>query len=262
VHAFHAPGTCPSFRHLGNIAPLVFARYVPFRLEQSVLVWSSAVSALLLSIVGTVLVLPFSSGVRILAVILESLLYGLTASAQTVYLYQCLNRGTAPRSRAGILKLTFTLGPMAAVVGSLGSQWILNHGVKRFAYPFDFGFLYFFGAACMAVLALAATRFQLVPIEEERRPGLFAYLCASIREFRASRPLSNLWLSYSLWYASLAVVSNLSLYVQQAIGREPRFIVGAALALRFSGKALAGFIAGSLAQNRGFRAPLISFAHS
>src|SRR5215471_2493954 len=69
---------------LGNIAPLLFARYVPFRLEQSVLVWSSAVSAVLLSIVGTILVLPFSSSVRILAVILESLLYGLTAAAQTV----------------------------------------------------------------------------------------------------------------------------------------------------------------------------------
>ena len=98
-------------------------------------------TAALLATVCMLLVFPVTDRVRIAAVIGHGVIQGLSSSVAFVYMWQCLKRGTTLDGRARALKLTFTVGPIAAVGGSLGAQFVLNHGIPAFEYPYDFAFL-------------------------------------------------------------------------------------------------------------------------
>ena len=67
------------------------------------------------------------------------------------------------------------------MAGSLGAQFILNRGVPGLEYPYDFALLYFIGMACLGVVALAAGRFELTPLAEERSVPFLRYLAEGKR---------------------------------------------------------------------------------
>jgi len=243
---------------VGSVAPVFASRFIPFRHERAVIVWSAALGSLLLALVGCVLILPFSNAVSIAVVVSQSLIYGLASSVQMVYLYQCLNRGTSERGRAKALKLSFSLGPIAAVIGSLSAQYIVNSEARVLRYPYDFASLYFFGALCMIGVAIAGACYRIRPLEEEVRPAFVRYMWQTFRGFFGLRSLLFLWLAYVFWYSGISSTPNLSLYTKQVLGTEPEALVGIILALRFGFKALSGYVQGTFAQIWGPRSPLIS----
>ncbi len=186
---------------LGQIAPLFFSWLVPHRYEQRVVIWANAMTALLLGCVMLTLLLPVSNGSRILAVVLQGLLQGLSGSVSLVFMVHCLRRGTTPEGRALALKKTYTAGPVTAVAGSLGAQYLLGSG--KLSYPLDFAFIYAVGALCVVGVAVSSTRFVLPPVDEEPRTGLVAYLTAAAKQFFDDRQLRRLWAAYALWWCTL-----------------------------------------------------------
>src|SRR5262249_50270455 len=112
----------------GHFAPLVLSSWVRHRKVRAVTVAAHAVTATLLAVVCALLVLPVPDPVRLGAVIGHGLVQGFSGSIANVYLWQCLGRGTTPEGRAHALKLTYSLGPVAAVAGSLGAQFVLAGG--------------------------------------------------------------------------------------------------------------------------------------
>ena len=125
----------------GSFAPFFFSWFVPYRAVRTVVVAAYWSTAALLATVCILLVFPVTDRVRIAAVIGHGVIQGLSSSVAFVYMWQCLKRGTTLDGRARALKLTFTVGPIAAVGGSLGAQFVLNHGIPAFEYPYDFAFL-------------------------------------------------------------------------------------------------------------------------
>jgi MFS family permease len=241
----------------GAVASFVLAWLLPHRLERTVLVCANLVTAASMTIVCVTLFLPFSNLVRIVAVITQGLIQGFSSNVAQVYSYQCMGRGTTVKGRGFGMRLAFTFGPLFAVMGSLGAQFVLNGGIRALPYPYDFGFLYLVAIPCSAMVALLSSRYHLDPIPEEPdRPGFLRYLMESVRSFARERPLVLLWFGYLLWYFTLNAMSNLSLYTREAVGRDPKELSGIIMALRFGFKALGGFVLGGIAIRWGVRAPL------
>jgi Na+/melibiose symporter-like transporter len=172
-------------------------------------------------------------------------------------MYQCLGRGTTEEGRARALKLTFTIGPITAVAGSLGAQFVLNQGIPTLPFPYDFAFLYLMGMPCRVAIALVFSRFRLAPVAEQPRPSFLEYMKESFRAFTHVRILSLLWLGYFFWYCTLNAMPNLSLYTRNALGRDPKELSGLIMALRFGFKCLGGWALGAIALKWGARAPVI-----
>lgn len=243
---------------LACFAPIVCASFIPHRLEKSTVVgacWGIAVLSILAAIV---LFIPMDADVRVWVIVAQSLLIGLCNSVEQVFLMQCFGRGTTTEARAWALKLTFTAGPVFAIVGSLGGQYILRGGLPFLTFPQDFASLYFFGGLCSALTALACARLIVRPIAEEPRTNFFRFLWESLRRYLTVRDLRLLWLGYLLWYATLLALPNLSLYVRDAMGREPAEFSGVIMAIQFTAKAAAGFFLGMLFQRRGEKAPILA----
>ena len=107
---------------LGGLAPLFCSLLVPHRLERAVVVFANGVTAALIGIVCVTLMLPVPVWVPIWAVVVQGLLQGFSGATSLVFMWQCLGRGTTPEGRARAFKLTFTLAPLFAVLGSLGAN--------------------------------------------------------------------------------------------------------------------------------------------
>jgi MFS family permease len=241
----------------GSFAPLILSWKIPYRLERYTVVVANWVTAILLVGVFAALYLPLNDRTRIAAVIFQGLMQGISTAVSQVYTFQCLGRGMTVEGRARCMKLTFTFAPIAAVTGSIGAQFVLTHGVRSLNYPYDFALLYLIGAVCSIGIALASTRYQLVPVLEETRSDFVRYMTVSIKSFMRVRPLLLLWLAYVFWYATISGISNFSLYTHQALGREPQELSGIILALRFSFKAVGGYFLGVMALRWGDRSPVL-----
>ncbi len=237
----------------GQISPLLATWLIPHRLERAVLVGTAGAAALLQGLVVLVLVVPFPGSVRMAMVTLQGLLLGLVWSVAMLYLYQCLNRGTTLEGRARALKLTYSMGPLAAVAGSLAAQYILNPGFRWLPFPYDFAALYGIGLLASAGVAMLSTRYQLVAVADEPRPPLGRFLAGLFAEYASDRTLWMLWLAFLLWSCTLGSVANVSLYTREAMGRDPKDFTGLVMAIRFGAKAVAGYGLGWLALRYGLR---------
>ena len=190
--ASYAVASLPASLHLlGGLGPLICSWLIPYRRERATVVWSYGISTAVLAAVGTTLLLPFSNAARITALLAQGLIQGISNSVAHAFGFQCLRRGTTTPGRAKIFGIAFGFTPLAAVVGSLGAQFVLNQGLPFLPYPMDFAFLYGIGVPCMATVAFLSSRYQLVPVKEKKqRPPLLPYLRHSIKAFFSSRPLA------------------------------------------------------------------------
>ncbi|MGH9343619.1 MAG: hypothetical protein ACRD19_07655, partial [Terriglobia bacterium] len=242
---------------LGAVAPILISRVVPPRRERAALVWANIITAASMAMVWATLLAPVADSTRIVVLISQALIGGFTNSVSQVYMFQCLGRGTTTPGRAKALKLGFTWSPIVAVGGSLGAQFVLDHGIPFLTFPSDFALLYFIGMACAAGVAFTTSRFQVVPIKERQETrSLARYVFESAKSYFSVRPLAMLWIAYVLWYSVLMAMPNLSLFTQQAVGREPAELSGLIMAIRFGGKSLGGLALGVIALRRGIRAPV------
>ncbi len=243
---------------LGAVGPIFLASIVPHRWDRRLAVVSAALMAVFMGAVAVVLVIPLSNHVRIIAVVGQSIALGLLNSVNQVYVYQCLGRGTSEAGRSRAMKLTYTLGPIAAVAGSLLAQFILRGGVPFLRFPRDFAMVHVIAVPCLVMMAWCSGRFTLPPLESEAHAPFFSSLVSGIREYAKSRDMILLWVAYLLFNCTLQAMPNLSLYTRVAMGREPSEFSGAALAIRFGCKALAGYGLGVLNLRFGARAPLMA----
>lgn len=233
---------------LTGVIPLFTSWMIPYRRERSVVVWCALLASAALGVTGAGLVAPVSNFVRITLVVSCSMLVFLLSSIQQVYLYQCLSRGTTERGRARTLKITFAVGPLAAVAGSLGAQALLDGRWMALPFPRNFAAIYILSIPCTLVVALAASRQQVVHVQEQPRPRLASYLMESFRAIQASRTLLLLVIAYALTCAAVACEANLTLYVHSTIGGAPELLVGYIMAVRFTGKSIGGLLLGWIAQ--------------
>jgi MFS family permease len=204
-----------------------------------------------MGIVCFALFLPFGKTVRVGTLIFQGVILGLSTCTIDVYMLQCLGRGTTEKGRAWALEYTFALGPIMGIVGSLGTQFVLNGGIGSLPFPYDYGLVYLVAVPCMLGVALLSSRYKMLWIEEVARPPLFRSMIKNVKSFVADRKLVFLWLAFFCWYISLGNRGNLSLYTEESMHRSPSTLAGLSMALRFGGKSIGGFALGALAARSG-----------
>ncbi len=243
---------------LGYIFPFICSWLFSPKWERGVAQMSLLTVASSMLLVCVVVFLPFPSWLRISVVIGQGLIIGISNSLTNLYLFKCLARGTTALGKVRALKYAFGLGPIAAVLGSLGAQYVLAAKIHWLQYPYTFGALYLVTFPCMLLCAVLTSRYQLLEVPEEKHPPFFGYLIASINSFRLDRRLALTWLAYLSWYFTVNSMANISLYTNEAVGRSPLELAGLILAIRFGSKALAGFLFGNIASRYGERLTMIS----
>jgi len=242
---------------VGALLPVFFAWLIPHRADVKAVVWANALTAVSAGIVFVALILPLNASIRLGFVVGQGVVVGITNGTSFVYLWQCLGRGVSLEGRAKILGLTYSFGPLCAVVGSLGAQFVVSGGFHFLYFPYDFALLYLLGLPIMGTSAFLASRFTLAPMKNEPQPALGRYLLDGARAFIQVRSLRLVWFGYLLWNVTLSAIQNLALFSREAMGREPATLVGLMMALRFGGKAVNGFIQGRVNLRWGMRAPVV-----
>jgi hypothetical protein len=257
LHASATVANLPAAAYLfGAITSLLFPWLIPNSRARAVVVWTSALMAVSFAMVGVTLVVPSRATLKLAVIIGQALLLGILQPASVLYRYVCLGRGTTEKGRAQSLKLAYSVGPVIAVIASLLAQLVLNRGIPRLVYPYDFACLYFVGTVCAAAIALMATRFDLASFPDNAPQPIIQYLADGVKSFVAVRELALIWLVFLLWNGSLAGISNISLLTKHVLGKDPAEFSGIILSVRFGFKALAGLILGSVMARWGDRAPL------
>jgi MFS family permease len=242
---------------LGGFAPFVLSLVIPHRWERAVVVWSNGLTAFLIGLVFLTLAAKLAPWIPLTVLIVQALLQGFTASTAQVFMFQCLARGTTLEGRNRTFQQTYFLSPISAVIGSLFAQFVLQGGLRRIGFPYDFALLYAVGFACMAGVTFLCSRFQLADVPDEPPPPLWQHITESVRDYARSRPLVLLFLVYTLWYCSLSITPNLALYTRHAMGRDPQDFSGWIMALRFGCKSLSGYMLGAIALRFGIRASVL-----
>ncbi|MSU69472.1 MAG: hypothetical protein EXS39_01585 [Opitutaceae bacterium] len=243
---------------LGALFPIVCSWIFPARLEKRIVEICYLIVALSMLFICLIVFVPFSSPIRIAAVIGQGLVMGILGSVISLYIFKCLARGTTEKGRTRALKYAFGFGPIAAVLGSLTAQLSLDNKIPGLSYPYNFGALYLVALPCMILCSILSSRFTLTAVPEEVHPPFLGYLGQCAKGFVQDRRLVLTWLAYLFWCFTIYSMSNLSLYTREAIGRTPLELAGLIMALRFGCKALAGFGLGSLATRYGTRSALIT----
>ncbi len=242
----------------GAFAPIVVSWFVPHRWEKQVIVWANVMTASVLTLVFLTLILPAPTSIRIGGLILQGLFQGVSGATSMIFQLQCLTRGTTPEGRIRVLKKTFSLTPIAAVVGSLAAQWLLGPQFTGLDFPHDFAAVYLMAIPCIAGVAWISRGYDLAPLADEPRRPFFGHLIGTVKNFAASRSLRLAWFAYWLWYCTLATKPNLSLYAHEAMGVDPQDYSGVMMALGFGCKAIGGFGLGWLALRYGLRASVFT----
>ena len=153
---------------LGGLGPLIFSWLIPYHRERSVIVWAYSINSSILAMVFATLIFPVSTTIRIGALLGQGFIQGICNSVAHAFKFQCLRRGTTTRGRARIFRISFGFTPLAAVVGSLGAQFILSERSSFLQYPLDFACLYAIGIPCLATVAFLSSRYQLIPIKKKK----------------------------------------------------------------------------------------------
>ncbi len=237
----------------GGFAPLVLSLIVPHRLERRLLVYSNAITAVLLGAVFVTLAMNAPPRVILVVLVTQGLLQGFTNASSQIFTFQCLARGTTEDGRNRAFKRTFALTPFCAVSGSLLAQYILSGGLQSIRFPWDFAALYGIGLVCLLAITVLSARLQLAPMDDNPPQPFLRELADSTASFIRSRPLMLLLVSYTLWNCVLAIAPTLALFSREAISREPAELSGLMMALRFGCKSIGGWLLGAIALRWGAR---------
>lgn len=265
--ASDAVANLPATFYLGlTFSPAIIAWLVPYIawLKRN-LVTCYAITALSQAMVGLVLLTPTSDEFKIIIVIAQSAVFGITGPTAIAFLWEVIGRGTAEARRGLTLALAFGIGPLFAVLGSFGSQLILegssppqSQGAES-QRVYQFALLY---AAAAPIMAMAAILSCLVivprPETDAVRQPFVPAVFGGLIDFLRNPVLRMATIVTILLYAGNTIVSNMNLYSEQVFGDAPMLHAGYQNATRFFFKMIAGLALGWLLNETNPRAGLLA----
>jgi hypothetical protein len=196
------------------------------------------------------------------ALILNAGLLGWSLGVANTYQWEVLGRGVAERRRGQAFSLAFGVGPILAVLASLGQQLLLGgqvgdlqvpgvewggFGVGSSDYLKNFATLFALVVPIMALAALLTLGFVIPrpPLEVARQPFLTGVF-GGLGEFFSYRLIRIAAIAMILVCSGYNVLTNISLYTRVAVGADAAEYVGYQSALQFGFKVVAGLLLGWL----------------
>ena len=243
----------------------IAARFHKVSLTAPVLVSAYALTAASGLLVAASLYWPVSTTLRLVVVVFYGGAIGAGMGVRNVFIWEVVNRGISQDLRGWAYSLSFGLGPLFAVLGSLIAQLLLagkvaipsfslsagfslaHFEMSPLSFPLNFAALFAATAPILALAALLASQFKLPEaFEETSRVGVVANVIESVAELMRDRILALAILAYMLVEAGFTITNNMSLYTMEILHRPAEEYAGYQNALRFSFKAAAGFALGWL----------------
>jgi hypothetical protein len=233
--------------------PVLFAWYFPYvRLLRRVVVIGYAIMSLIGALVTAILLLPVSAGVKVAAVVLHGMVMGGALGVINTFEWEILIRGVPESLRGKAFSLALGVGPIMAVIGSLGAQVVLNgkFGNVTFGslvFPRNFAVLYAATVVAIGLAALQSSLYTIPPpaVENVRRPFL-SEVIGGFGEFFRYRLILIACIAFMLLYAGQVIMPNMTLFTHQAMGADAEKYVGYQDGLRFGFKVVAGLLLGWL----------------
>jgi len=237
-------------------ASIIAAWLIPqVRLLRRTISVAFLVTAAMGGVVAIIILLPGPQWdeLRVASLIVHAVIVGASQSIVWAFNWEALARGVAESRRGTALTMAYGVGPIFAVVGSLGSQLLLTNDVfgwtpglwRPISYPYNFALLF---GSCVPLMGLAAYLVSLyvIPIvgPEIKRKSFVDSVLKGFGSFIANRLILITCIGYLLVYSAHQVQVNMVLFSQDAVGLPSEALVGYQNALRFGGKVLAGFLLG------------------
>ena len=220
-----------------------------------VMVVGYVITGLMGAVTAAVLWLPVPDSVRIAVVIAHGAVVACSSGSAWAFEWEFVGRGISESRRSTMFAITFSMGPLCAVVGSLASQLIIQNEVfgrtpanwVQIPYPLNYTILYAATLPLMLCVAVLVSRYTIPLPEKEvaRRPfveGVFG----GFGKFISNRLIAFACIAYLLIYSGTMIQNNMVLYTREAIGVAEDTFVGYQLAIRFGCKVFAGVMLGWL----------------
>jgi len=213
------------------------------------------ITAVMGAVTATVLWLPAPDWLRIVVVIAHGAIVACSSGTAWVFEWEFLGRGVSQSRRGMLFASTFSLGPLCAVVGSLGAQLIINNEVfgwtpqfwREIPYPLNYTVLYGATLPLMLLVALLVRGYVVpLPAVEIRRKPFVSGVFGGFGRFVSHRLILIACVAYLLIYSGNMIQNNMVLYTREAVGLAEDTFVGYQLAIRFGCKVLAGLTLGWL----------------
>jgi hypothetical protein len=244
--------------------PVLFAWYFcHVRQLRAVLVATYGTIAALGAMVAAALALNLHPWIVIGTVFIHSAVLGCALGVSTVFQWEVIGRGVSLRRRGQALGLAFGVGPIMAFASSLLSQLVLTGRVEipwftsaagltmvplriePIEYPWNFACLFGATAPLAAACALLSSFFVVPqPANEAPRKPFIAGVFGGFGDFLSDRLIRRAVIANILVYSGYSIITNVSLYTEQAIGAPAEDFVGYQNALRFGCKIVAGLALG------------------
>ncbi len=247
----------PTSLYIGlSVVPLFFAWLIPYmRMVRAVIVVAYLVGAAMGGVVALVLMSPANATTKIAVIIIHAAVNGIVLGTVSVFNWEILSKGMTEVDRGKLFSITFGFGPGFAVLGSLGTQMILQEKISWLPFPYDCAALFGLTAPILVVMALLARRFYVpLPAQPEQRQPFVSFIFGGLWGFIRQPRFLLLVIAYLLWYATHFVFNNAGLNLREVLGVEPKLYAGWINTLRFGGKMMAGFLLGWLVARRGAKA--------
>ncbi len=241
------------------LSPLIVWAAPQTRMLIPMMVGCFAISAALGGIMCILLLTVGHPGVLIAGVVTYGGIAGLISMTVGVFRWEALARGVSEGRRGGTLSLAFGIGPLFAVLGSMGAHFVLNTDSPWFAYPRNYALLFGVSVPTMAVAAVVSGLFRFSHGDEvTRREPLVPYLFGGLIDFLRQRHFLILSISFILASSAMYVMNNASLYMKDAADLIPQKMAGMAVTLRFGGKVLTGLALGYIYTRLGARSAVMA----
>ena len=242
-------------------APVLIAWLIPQIRALKMVVCVGLLSIAAMGIVVVVaLLLPTPAWV-VPAVVLHAGVLGAANGINVAFMWEILGRGVSEKRRGLAFSLAFGAGPILAVIGSVGSQMILEgrlSSVSSFGFRWDFAVLYGASVPITALAGLLVTG-MVVPqpsVEPVRQPFLSGVF-GGFAEFLRTRWVAMTIVAYLLVFAGFMIMPTVTLYTQTITGAAAQEYVGYQNALRFGCKVVMGLFLGWLLTRTHPKAPLL-----
>lgn len=236
-----------------SVLPLFVSWYFPqVGLLRRVLVLCYTALAAMSAAVMAVLLGSAPPGVILAVLILQGAVVGGARTVAVAFEFEVLGRAVAASRRGSALGLAYGVGPVLAIVGSLGGQLLLTGHigelhVGRLDFPANFAALF---AASIPVLGLGAwlsSRYVIpMPAVEPQRQPFRAGVFGGFREYLGQAVVRRASLIAIVVLAGYQVISNLTLYTRDVLGEAAAEYAGYQNAVRFGCKATVGVFLGWL----------------
>jgi len=215
------------------------------------------------ALVTAVLMLPVSSGGKVVAVVLHGAVIGGAIGVVNTFEWEVLIRGVPESLRGRTFSLASGVRPIMAVIGSLCAQLVLNGKIGsvplgHLLFPRNFAVLYAATVPAIGLAALQSSRYVIPqPSSENVRQRFASAVVGGFGKFFRNRFILIVCIAFMLLYAGQVIMPNMTLFTREAMGEAAERYVGYQDGVRFAFKVAAGFLLGWLLTRTGPKTTLV-----